>query len=92
MGDKVEAEKILRELEEKSKRSYVSPTHLATVSIGLGKKEQALAWLERAYQERSLWWGTVAVDFRYDGLRSDPRFLALLKKAGFTVNAPLPLP
>ncbi len=92
MGAKNEAEKILRELEEKSKQSYVSPHHLATVCMGLGKREQAIAWLDRAYQERSLWWGLVAVDFRFDSLRSDLRFTALLKKTGFTVNAPLSLP
>ncbi len=92
MGAKVEAEKILRELEEKSRKSYVSPTHLATVCMGLGKKEQALAWLDRAYEERSLWLVGIATDLRFDSLRSDPRFTALLKKTGFTVNAPLSLP
>ena len=92
MGAKNEAEKILRELEEKSKQSYVSPVHLATVCMGLGKREQALAWLDRAYQERSLWLVNIVGDFRYDSLRSDPRFTTLLKKTGFTVNAPLSLP
>ena len=82
MGAMGEAENILRELEEKSKHRYVSPTHLAMVCMGLGKKEQAIAWLDRAYQERSLWWSNIAVDFRFDSLRSDPRFTALLKKSG----------
>ena len=92
LGAKIEAEKILRELEAKSKQRYVSSHHLALVCMGLGKNEQAIAWLDRAYQERSLWWGTVAADFRFDSLRSDPRFTALLKKTGFTVNALLSLP
>ena len=82
MGAKGEAEKLLRELEERSRQKYVSPTHLATVCMGLGKKEQAIAWLERAYQQRSLWLNSIAVDFRFDSLRSDPRFTALLKKIG----------
>ena len=82
MGAKNEAEKILRELEEKSRQQYVSPTHLATVCMGLGKNEQAMAWLDRAYRERSLWLNSIPVDFRFDGLRADPRFTALLKKIG----------
>ncbi len=82
MGAKSEAEKILRELQEMSSRRYVSPHHLATVCMGLGKKDQAIAWLERAYQERSLWLISITTDFRFDGLRSDPRFKAMLKKIG----------
>jgi serine/threonine-protein kinase len=82
MGAESEAEKILRELDEMSGRRYVSPHHLATVCMGLGKKDQAIAWLERAYQERSLWLISITTDFRFDGLRSDPRFQALLKKIG----------
>jgi adenylate cyclase len=82
MGTTGEAENILRELEERSRQKYVSPTHLAKVCMGLGKKEQAIGWLDRAFQERSLWWNSIPVDFRFDGLRSDPRFAALLKKIG----------
>ena len=82
MGATGEAENILRELEERSGQKYVSPTHLAKVCMGLRKKEQAIAWLDRAFQERSLWWNSIPVDFRFDGLRSDPRFAALLKKIG----------
>jgi hypothetical protein len=65
-GAKRKAEMILGELEEHSRRRYVSSTHLATVSIGLGRKEEALTWLERAYQEHSFWLINVADDFRFD--------------------------
>lgn len=82
MGAKSEAEKILRELEGMSKRRYVSPTHLAVVYMGLGKKDQAIAWLERAYQQRSLWMTNVADDFRFASLHSDPRYTALMKRIG----------
>ena len=81
MGAKSEAEKILRELEERSRQTYVSPRAFAEVCAGLDKREEALRWLERAYQEQNFMLSTIAVDFRYDSLRSDPRFKALLKKA-----------
>ena len=91
MGARREAEKILRELQERTGQEYVSPIHVATVFLGLGKKDQALAWLERAYKERNIWLNSTAADFRFDGLRSDPGFTALLKRLGFTVKAPLQL-
>ena len=92
MGATTEAEKILRELVEMSGRRYVSPHYLAVVCMSLRKNEQAIAWLERAYQERSLWLVSIMTDFRFDSLRSDPRFAALLKKTGFTVSLPFPIP
>jgi len=50
--------------------------------MGLDRKDQALDWLDRAYQQKSLWLNTLAVDYRFDGLRSDSRFRALLRKMG----------
>ena len=50
-GKKQEAEKVLDELVQRSKKTYVSPVHLATIYIGLGERERALSALEQAYQE-----------------------------------------
>ncbi|MBI3470185.1 MAG: tetratricopeptide repeat protein [Candidatus Solibacter usitatus] len=88
MGEKSAAEKILRELEEKSKQRYVSPIYFAMVHMGLGQKDQAIEWLERTYQVRSHWLMTIPVDYQFDALHSEPRFQALLKK----MNLPLPEP
>jgi cytochrome c-type biogenesis protein CcmH/NrfG len=85
MGEKSAAEKILRELEEKSKQGYVSPFYFARVHMGLGHKEQAMGWLERTYQVRSGWFTNIPVDYQFDALHSEPRFQALLKK----MNSPL---
>jgi hypothetical protein len=59
---------------------YVSPVAEAYIYIGLGDRERALDLLEQAYQSNSsmLFW--LKVDRAYDPLRSDPRFIALLKK------------
>jgi len=54
---------------------------LATIHAGLGHKDKALAFLEKAYQENSLdlvW--ELKADLRLDTLRSEPRFQALLRQ------------
>ncbi|MGE0882810.1 MAG: winged helix-turn-helix domain-containing protein [Blastocatellales bacterium] len=82
-GQKAEAQKILAELQETAKRRYVSPYDLATVYAGLGEKEQALAWLEKAYEDRSGWLALwLKTDPKFDNLRSDWRFRDLLRRIG----------
>jgi tetratricopeptide (TPR) repeat protein len=81
-GKRAEAQKILDELHKLSKQRYVSPFQTAIIYTGLGKKDQAFAWLEKAYEERDSALNHVKVEPRFDGLRSDPRFTALLKKMG----------
>jgi TolB-like protein/DNA-binding winged helix-turn-helix (wHTH) protein/Tfp pilus assembly protein PilF len=84
IGRRAKAEKILRDLERKSKRGYVSPYMIATIYAGLGDKDRAFEFLEKAYQERS--WDIVwalRADLRIDNLRSDLRFPALLRRVGF---------
>jgi TolB-like protein/DNA-binding winged helix-turn-helix (wHTH) protein/Tfp pilus assembly protein PilF len=84
IGRRAEAEKILRDLERKSKGGYVSPYLIATIYAGLGDKDRAFEFLEKAYQERS--WDIVwalRADLRIDNLRSDLRFPALLRRVGF---------
>jgi tetratricopeptide (TPR) repeat protein len=84
IGRRAEAEKILHDFERKSKSGYVSPYMIATIYAGLGEKDKALAFLERAYQERSLdisW--HLKADLRIDNLRSDPRFQDLVRRVGY---------
>lgn len=84
-GQRAEAQKVLAELQETAKRRYVSPYDLATIYAGLGEKEQALAWLEKAYEDRSGWLGLwLKVDPKFDGLRTDERFRDLLRRIGHT--------
>lgn len=79
-GMRDEAMKILDEVMEKSKQSYVAAYAIAQVHIGLGNKDQAFLWLEKAYQERSITMSWFKVDVQLDSLRSDPRYTELLKK------------
>jgi serine/threonine-protein kinase len=81
-GKKAEARKILDELEKLAKKSYVSPARLALIHIGLGDKAKAFPLLERAFTERSDAMPFLKVEPRFDGLHSDPRFAALVKRVG----------
>jgi TolB-like protein/DNA-binding winged helix-turn-helix (wHTH) protein len=83
LGRRFEAEKILLDLQRKSKDGYTSPYMLATIYAGLGEKDRAFELLEQAYEERSMdiaW--SFKADPRIDNLRSDPRFQALLRRVG----------
>jgi tetratricopeptide (TPR) repeat protein len=68
----------------KVQREQPIPFFLAYANAGLGRKDRAFEWLEKAYQTRSRQQEMifVAVDPRFDRLRSDPRFDAFLRRAG----------
>ncbi len=68
---------------EESKTRYVSPFDLANLYLRLGDKEQALAWLEKAYQEHASGLEYLKVRPLYDPLRSDLRFQDLLRRLHF---------
>jgi Flp pilus assembly protein TadD len=85
VGKRAEAEKILRDLERKSKGAYLSPYTLATVYAGLGNNDRAFELLDKAYSERSFDLSSpLEADLRLDNLRPDPRFQHLLRRIGLT--------
>jgi tetratricopeptide (TPR) repeat protein len=79
-GNRPEAERILAKLTEQSKKQYVSPFYVAIVYVGLAENDKALAWLEKAYGDRSNAIIFSKVDPQLDPLRSTPRFQALLHR------------
>ena len=79
-GNREAAQKIIAELQEQSKSKYVSAFEIAAIHVGLGEKDQAFAWLEKAYEERSSELVTLTTDPRFDNLRSDPRFTDLARR------------
>lgn len=81
-GKRDEALKVLHELKELSKEKRVSPGDMALLYTGLGQREQALKWLEKAYEERCGDLAYLKVDPRFDSLRSDPKFRGLLRRIG----------
>lgn len=82
IGDRAEAVKILRDLERKSKQIDVPPYVMATTYAGLGDREKAFEFLEKAYQVRAFDLSFLGADLRLDHLHSDPRFQNLLSRVG----------
>jgi TolB-like protein/DNA-binding winged helix-turn-helix (wHTH) protein/Tfp pilus assembly protein PilF len=82
-GRKAEARKILAELQSLSEHRYVPATDTALIYAGLGDKDKAFAWLDKAYEEHSFSLSNLKVEPRFDPLRSDPRFADLLRSIGF---------
>jgi hypothetical protein len=56
--------------------------NVATVYMGLGKREETLTWLERAAELRAGWMLYLAIDPTFKQLHTEPRFRALLDKIG----------
>jgi eukaryotic-like serine/threonine-protein kinase len=72
----------LSELKQLSAHRYVAPLDIASIFARLGEHEQALEWLEKAYQDRFSLLPWLKLDPRFDSLHSDSRFVTLLKKIG----------
>jgi serine/threonine protein kinase/Tfp pilus assembly protein PilF len=68
--------------EEQAKRIYIDPAWHAGEYARLGEKDQAFAWLEKAYAEKSGFLRLLKVFPFFDSLRSDPRYADLLKRMG----------
>ena len=81
-GKKAEAETVLAQLNELSKRQYVQPSYIAMVHAGLGDKDQAFEWLEKAYASRDDRLVFVMTDPLMDSVASDPRFQNLARRIG----------
>ena len=74
------AQDALQRVQEKAQQRDTNPKEFVLAYTRLRDKEQALAWLERGYTERSEALLYLKVDPRYDWLRSDPRFRKLLQQ------------
>jgi Tfp pilus assembly protein PilF len=81
-GDRDRAQELIEKLDQLSRQRYVSQFCPARIYAGLGQKEQTLARLEKAYEEPSFFMIFIKVDHAFNSVRSDPRFIALLKKVG----------
>ena len=74
---------MIEELKHRSLHGYVAPFNLAIVYLGMSDRERALDGLEKAHAADSAWMTALKMDRIFDPLRSQPRFIALLKKVGF---------
>ncbi len=85
-GKKAQAERILDALFKRAEHEHVDPLAFALVYLGLDEKDQALAWLEQAYEERTSWLIFLNTHSAYDPLRAAPRFTELLQKVGLPLD------
>jgi serine/threonine protein kinase/Tfp pilus assembly protein PilF len=81
-GKKEQAYELLAELEERSKKGYVSSFWTALIYIALGETDKSFAWFEKAYEERDSNMIYLTVVPVFDHVRSDPRYKQLLLKMG----------
>jgi TolB-like protein/Flp pilus assembly protein TadD len=82
-GDRERALASIEELKKTALRGSVAPFNLAIVHLGLGDHARALDYLEQADAAESQWLIYLRGDRIFDPLRTDPHFVALLKKKGF---------
>ena len=81
-GKREDAQKIIDHLHDLSVHQYVAPYNFAVIYAGLGDKDEAFVWLNRAYEERSYLLTYLTVDERLDNLHSDRRFDELRRRVG----------
>ncbi len=80
-GKTREARSLLERMKSLSREKFVTSYGVALVYAGLGGTDQAFAWLEKAYGERSHWLVWLKLDPRVR-IRSDPRFADLVRRTG----------
>ncbi|HEY4282376.1 MAG TPA: adenylate/guanylate cyclase domain-containing protein [Chthoniobacterales bacterium] len=83
VGDRARALATIEALKKKSVRGYVPPFNLAIVYLGLGDLERAMDLLEQASADDSQWMMYLKIDRIFDPLRTNPRFIALMKRCHF---------
>lgn len=81
-GDREGAHDVLSQLQEKAKSRYVSAYDVSMIYAGLGDKDKAFQWLDKAKRDRAALLPYITWDRRADPLRADPRFHALLRTLG----------
>jgi eukaryotic-like serine/threonine-protein kinase len=79
-GKKSESRRMLSGVLDRAKLEQASPNSIAAIYAGLGEKDQAFAWLEKAYQAHDEYMTLLKVDPVFDTLRSDPRYTDLLRR------------
>ncbi|MEO5559660.1 MAG: winged helix-turn-helix domain-containing protein [Dokdonella sp.] len=79
-GDRAGAQVLLDEALHPAGDRFVPASGIATMYIALDDNEQAIAWLNRAYEQRDVRMAFLRVDHRWDPIRTDPRFVALVDR------------
>ena len=81
-GRRTEALRLVGELKRRQRRNYVPAEAFVDAYLGLGERDQAFAWLDRAYREHSGILQILKVHPFFDPVRNDPRFVDLVHRVG----------
>ena len=81
-GRRDEAIAILNELEDRYAKREAVAQSMAAVCVGLGEYDQAFAWLEKDFQERSAELQFITARVQFDAVRGDPRYADLIRRMG----------
>lgn len=81
-GRRVDAMKVLAQLDQLRGQKYVAPHFFAVVYAGLGEKDLAFKWLNEAVENRDPNVVNLNVDLELESLRADPRFVELTRRVG----------
>jgi TolB-like protein/DNA-binding SARP family transcriptional activator len=85
-GKHDQARRVLAELKARADTSYLPKDQIALVQLGLGDRDSAIAALWQAYEERHWWLPWINQSPPFDTLRSDERYMRLLKELGAPVG------
>ena len=86
-GRDAKARQILEKLEEKSRSQYVPSYWIAVIYNGFRDREQVIAWMRKAFEERSSWLVWSNVEPRFAWLRDDPDFVSLIRAMNLLVKS-----
>jgi eukaryotic-like serine/threonine-protein kinase len=81
-GRRADALKLAKEFKDLSSHAYIDPYNVAVIYAGLGDKDEAFRWLEKGYEQRSSGMPYLTTDPFWYGMRSDPRYVDLLRRMG----------
>jgi TolB-like protein len=81
-GKKAETMKLAEAFKAAAKKRYIPPTYFGMLFAGLGDKDKAMMWLEKAYDDRADGLTWLNVEPMLDEVRSDPRFQDLIRRIG----------
>jgi serine/threonine protein kinase/Flp pilus assembly protein TadD len=89
-GNQVEASRLLRQLQERTRTEYVSPVLLAQILLALGEREQAITHLQQAQQIRATDLVWLKVRPAFDSIQQDPRVVEVRNAIGLGDQAEVP--
>ena len=81
-GKKGLTAKLAEQFKAAAKKRYIPPTYFGMLFAGLGDRDKALEWLEKAFQERADGLTWLNVEPMLDEVRNDPRFQDLIRRIG----------